>query len=947
MKVFVSNKLSNLSKALQQELFLNLNNPLDKRWVIVPSEDVKLSLYLDWLETSPVVTAIQTITYNELIRKIFPEIPSRMELALRIETALDEISELKSYLKDDSPIRKIELSMELSSLFLKYLERPPKELLAWIETEGWQQKLWKAVLGTSLPTSTARPLPGSFFFYHISTIAPYQWDVFSSMEISWFLFSPSEMYTGDLVSERQQSFLLRKAKTAVQEDLREYFEESPSLLSNWIGHGLPLFNFLEDADRIELFEQPEKSSALQSLQREWLTFEQEKSTPDASLQLHSAPTLLREVEVVWEIIQRLPFKPREILVLAPDIEPYAAAIEWVFKQRGGPFDYSIKGIQARTHSPLVQGLELLLSLPGYRFSLDAFRKLLVCAPFLKRFQLSVEKAQELISWMAEMHLRYDLSGPINSWSAALKRAMEGVVLSGSFDFSDTPLINCWIEITVLFEKELAPLLDRKKRSGEEWAALIERWIQAFFMTDEETDILSSLLATLRSEHLEGIFSYETIEYHLKAAFKSPSGSLHAARPETVRFTSLKEGAFVPAKALICMGMQAGSFPRLDPPSSLPLLKSPHRSLEDRYLFLQALSHAQEHLILTYVRSHPDDGKEVSPSPLIQELEKDREGLMTIHHPLSALDPSNYQASGYRSFSKLHYNLLFSPQKTEPPLPLAPIFKKTIDLRLLKKLARHPVQFYLEEGLGVRFPWEETDSEFLFSRLEMHRLRKASHKLSLEDLIDHLSKEGSLPQGAFKSVAVESIKKELQEYQAALAELNVDPQEVYSLELSPHAHQLTQLSEDYWVAPSLKIALLSGETLEIQGTLEAVTSKGLLFHGDESLEDLLKVWPLYLAAQNVLGNIPLLLTKKKTALTIPLENPQEALQRYLAYLQKSLQNPSPLLPAWGRRIFKGSEISANTDDSILLWAQQRNLLPPLDSWADEWRPYLQEALHELL
>ncbi|MBP7073879.1 MAG: exodeoxyribonuclease V subunit gamma [Rhabdochlamydiaceae bacterium] len=953
MKVFVSNKLSNLSKALQQELFSNIDNPLEKRWVIVPSEDVKLSLYLDWLQTSTVVTGIQTITYNELIRKIFPELPSKTELALRIETALDEMSELKTYLKDDSPIRTIELSMELSSLFLKYLERPSYELLEWIETEGWQQKLWKMLFGASLPTALVRPLRGRFFFYHTSSIAPYQWDVFSTMDISWFLFSPSEMYTGDLVSERQQAFLLQRAKTAAQDSLRDYFEENPSLLSNWIGHSLPLFDFLEDAERVELFKKPEELSTLQTLQREWFTFEKEESTPDTSLQLHSAPTLMREVEVVWEIIQRLPFKPREIVVLAPDIDSYAATIEWVFKQRGGPFDYSIKGIQARSHSPLLQGLELLLSLPSHRFSFEAFKKLLLCTPFLKRFQLSVEEAKELATWMTELHLRYDLSGPINSWNASLKRAVESLVLSGSIDFSDTPLMNRWIEMTLLFEKELEPLLDGKERSGEEWASLIEGWIKAFFSTDEEADILRSILATLRSERVQGLFSYETIEYHLKAAFKNPSGSMHASNPDTVRFTSLKEGAIIPAKAFICMGMQAGSFPRLEPPSSLPLLKSPHRSLEDRYLLLQALAHAEKHVIMTYVRCHPDDGKEVSPSPLIQELEKDRGGLMTIHHPPSALDPINYQASGYRSYSKLHYNLLFSNKKTDTLLPLTSNPKKNIDLRILKKLARHPVQFYLEEGLGIRFPWKEKDSEFLFSPLEMHRLRKASHKSSPDELIDNLSKEGKLPSGSFKSVALESIQKELQDYQSALMELNVDPKGIYSLELSPHAQKLTQLSEDYFVAPALKITLPSGEDIEILGVLEDLTPKGLLFHGDESLEDLLKIWPLYVAAQNILGNIPLLLTKKKTALTIPLDNPLETLKRYLAYFQKSLQSPSPLLPAWGRRIFKGDKIPASTDDTILLWAKQRNLLPRLDNldnwdnWVDEWRSSLHEALHELI
>ena len=115
MKVFLSNQLTELAEVLRQNLIDEVDSPLEKRWVIVPSEDVKLDLYLRWLKKSDVITGIKTITYSELIRKMFPELPSKMELALRIETALDSIGELKNYL--DNHLRKLDLSNELSSLF--------------------------------------------------------------------------------------------------------------------------------------------------------------------------------------------------------------------------------------------------------------------------------------------------------------------------------------------------------------------------------------------------------------------------------------------------------------------------------------------------------------------------------------------------------------------------------------------------------------------------------------------------------------------------------------------------------------------------------------------------------------------------------------------------------------------------------------------------------------
>ena len=88
--------------------------------------------------------------------------------------------------------------------------------MQWLENEGWQQQLWKKVFGKKLPTATVRPLDGSFFFYHISNIAPYQWEAFSKMDTSWFLFSPSQMYMGDFIPERQQKYFLRNVKEPVK-----------------------------------------------------------------------------------------------------------------------------------------------------------------------------------------------------------------------------------------------------------------------------------------------------------------------------------------------------------------------------------------------------------------------------------------------------------------------------------------------------------------------------------------------------------------------------------------------------------------------------------------------------------------------------------------------------------------------------------------------------------
>lgn len=954
MKVLVSNQLSILSDALYEKLFEA--SPLEKQWLIVQSEEMKLDLYLRWLKKRDVITAIQTLTYKDLVRKIFPQLPCQTELKLRIETALDRIQQtgdLKLYLKEGHLLRKLDLADEMSSLFLKYLRQPPEKLLKWLEAEGWQQRLWKEVFGKTLPIDQVRPLQGSFFFYHVEELTPYEWNVFSELKSWWFLFSPSQMYLGDFQTQRQQLYLLRQAKGGVREELSHYFEQDSPLLSNWGAAGRGLFRFFEEAETEELFVKPSGSSALKNLQIEWLTLEQTEKKKDLSLQLHSAPSLLREVEVVWEIIQRLPHEPQDIVVFAPDIQPYASAIEWVFKERGSSFDYTIIGIEAKTHSVLLQGFETLITLSQFRFSRELFAKLLLNPPFLKRFSLSLEEAKLLHEWMKEAHLRCELKEGSGSWEAALKRTVEALIQENdsiSIDFTDISLINRWIEITRKLEQTLEPTWDLKPRSAPWWADWIETVITTFFVADEGADLLNSILAPLRNERVEGLFLYPTIERLLLSTIKSRSGSIHRSKPQAVRFSSLNTSTMTAAKTIIVMGMQEGSFPRLDPSSSLPAFSMPNQAEKDRYLFLEALAQAQDSFMMTYSRCHPEDGKEMHPSSLVEELAKDRGGIETFHHPSSALDPSYYQPAQFHSFSSLHYKLLSakpSAKETRKPLPSVSLKSPIVDLRLLKKLARHPVQCFFEASLGLRFTWKETDPEFLFSPLEMHRLRASSLHFDIDDLIQKLDRQGKLPTGSFRSAALQSIEKDLTHYHQSLDQMGVDPATIFTIEMSPYCQSPINISSSHRIVPALQLTLPSGDIKHLQGTLEGITENGLLFHGDDSLEDLLKVWPLYCVSQALLGQTSLFLTKKGISQEITIDNPIGALERYVDYLQKNLCSPSPLLPSWGRRILKGGAPPTSSDDEVIAWAEKRDLLPAADQWADEWRSYLQGVVHELI
>jgi exonuclease V gamma subunit len=896
MKVFVSNDLRALGDGLCQEVFSG-GLPFEKKWIVIPSEEIKLALYLQALSHVEVVAGIKTITYRELMGKTFPQLPSKMELAFRLEMQLEPME----YLERGGIKRKLDFRDELSSLFLHYLERPRDEILQWLKKEGWQQRLWKRVFGDLIPTDQVHPLEGRFFFFHPTRMTDFEWKALCQMETSWFLFSPSEMFLGDFQTERQQQYLLANVKEEVREEFADSFEQDSPLLSNWGVCGRRLLQFFENEEMEELFQSQQEDSMLHCLQEEWRGLEKKESTKDYSIQLHSAPSLLREVEVVWELIQEL---PEGVLVLAPDIQSYQSAIEWVFAQRGG--SYTIRGLEARTICATLQGFETLLTLPKYRFAVDRFEKLLLCPPFLKRFKLTPEEAQTLLGFLSDLHIRCDLSG----WHEGLKRAVGQLATSHSFDFTDAPLLSRLIEMVLKIEKSFLML----PRTLGQWADFLQHLLETFFFVDEIPDVLNSVLLMLRNENIEGLFPFESIERAVQTAFSNRSGVSSKGALNGVHFSSLRPGTIVSAKTIILMGQQEGAPPKISSLAELPIINPAE---EARALFLEAICSAEEKLILTYSRFHPEDGKPVKPSSLVEELIKDRKEITTIHHSF----PISVQQK--------------IPHAHEPLTSLK--LNKIIEVSALKKLARHPIQFFFEQSLKVRFPFKKNHSEFLFSSLEIASLRKASLQSTTGQIIDELESQGKLPVGSFRSVACQTIEKELKEYHEALEKMNVDKESIFSLELTPYAEKLTQISKDQWVAPALKM-----EERWVQGTLEGVTPKGLLYHGEESVETLLKVWPMYCLAHVALGGASLFLSKKGQVAVPFIKDPHSALHRYLEYMEKSLKLPSPLLPAWGRRILKEGKIPESQEDEIVQWAHQRRLLPAAEEWMSSWGSYLSEV-----
>src|SRR3546814_1717187 len=101
---------------------------------------------------------------------------------------------------------------------------------------------------------------------------------------------------------------------------------------------------------------------------------------DPSLQFHACHTRLRELQVLHDRLRALledkrfdpPLQPREIAVLAPDIDPYVPFLGAVFggQGRGDTIPWAIADASPLADEPLAAAFLRLLSLPVSRFGVD-------------------------------------------------------------------------------------------------------------------------------------------------------------------------------------------------------------------------------------------------------------------------------------------------------------------------------------------------------------------------------------------------------------------------------------------------------------------------------------------------------------------------------------------------------------------------------------------------
>lgn len=582
------------------------------------------------------------------------------------------------------------------------------------------------------------------------------------------------------------------------------------------------------------------------------------------------------------------------------------------------------------------------------------------------------------------------------------------------DFSQGELLEKWIRLLHSLRDDLSPLKDRTLMVMDDWVnymvCLLENYFQPDFENAQSLKEYEDLKAQLEALHhssrffKETSFSFTSVKSHLLSLLQLQGLTYREDHLHAIQFCSLMPLRSIPAKVIAILGLQEGTFPRSGNHSSLNEMLgqektdySPSPVDYDRYSFLEALHSAQDYLLLSYQGYGKYDSKELQPSLVVSELlsyldkfymiqGKKISQRLIFKHPFDAFDEryfakekclSNFSQQDYRT-AKKYYEINKSPthcflnEFTRLEHPQLNIIENNsqIDLKNLISVARNPIKFYLNRVLEIYLQTDEDrklkiEEDLILSPLDKHVLKQIAIKKPIETVLNIAEKEGKLPFGLFKTVAINRFKEDVEEMHESLKKHSIDPTHIFQIEFCSSCSYPIQLDEDKWLFPAIVLSYENHYKLSIIGKLDHVTSKGYLALSKATLSDTWKVWPQFLLYCSAAKFSPqqlepqLILSQSREAKKAFFNDPEPYLKRFIDYYALCHQNFSPLLPDWIPFILENDALGLQNkmkqlfsesfgvyQNSDLRWILNKDHLPSSEKMINEWKSQAEELMGDL-
>jgi exodeoxyribonuclease V gamma subunit len=545
----------------------------------------------------------------------------------------------------------------------------------------------------------ARPetLPRRLIVFGISSLPQQALEALHALsrfsQILVFVHNPCRHYWADIIEDREllrieKARHRRKATIPPDLDPERLHQHVNPLLADWGKQGRDYIGLLYGYDQPEAYRKDfaeidlfadfstadRPGNLLQQVQQAILDLQplpdaeegrQIPATGDRSIHFHLAHSRQREVEILqdrllsfFEQIPRL--NPRDIIVMAPDIDAYAPHIEAVFGNlppsdpRYIPFTIGDRPEQASM--AMLLAVEKLLHLPESRMAASDVLDLLQVQAFRERFALAERDLPRLHQWIEGAGIRWGLSGEQrkgfglpagleqNTWVFGLRRMLLGYAVGVGDPWHDIEPFDEVGGLDAELAGRLAAMLEQLETywqalglpaTAGQWCQRIRSMARDCFQPSNSRDrlTLSRMEAFLVQWENACLDAGLTEALTLTVVRDALMGAMNEASMSQrflagmVNFSTLMPMRAIPFTVVCLMGMNDGEYPRRRQPMDFDLMAGPgryrpgdrSRRQDDRYMFLEALLSAREKLHISYMDRSVRDNSERTPSVLVAQF----------------------------------------------------------------------------------------------------------------------------------------------------------------------------------------------------------------------------------------------------------------------------------------------------------------------------------------
>lgn len=1022
------NKLETLSKKLSDLHRTPVGSIFEPETIIVQSRGMERWLRFQLADHLGIAANLEFPFPNAFISGAFKALLgnppfethfARDPLTWRIYDALDDSRSLlkdaglESILDDDDEhIKQYTFADILADLFDQYATFRPEWIESWeagksaVDGDGWQMAIYRNVSASCCsetrlaalraleksiqkPTLINHALPKRIALFGISSLPPYHLRIFlllsKIMDVHFFILNPCLEHWFDIVAADTAD----KRSLFAQEDIvRLHLEEGHPLLAGLGAQGRDFLNVLHNQESIidiPCFTENMGQGVLHYLQSRILHLSKDPfpfGTKDKTLKIHECHGKMREIQVLYDTLlahinSDPTLEPRQILVMAPNIEEYTQAIHAVFgnpEQSSLAVPYRISDQSIAAGNAWLSACQMLLDIRESRFTASDILRLLSNSAIRRAFDLSEEDVPRLSEWFRRLNAAWGLDknhkltlnlppDEANTFRWAADRLLLGYLMADDFN---QPAFSLWpasfvegdgAELAGNFSGFISALLSiyhelHGEKTAAEWALSFRRMIAQFALpeTAEEQLIvfrhLDNLVQSVNLAQQTKPIPFGVIRKYLKDRL-SKSLSSHGFLGAGITFCSMLPMRGIPFRVIALLGLD-NSFPRQSHTVSFDLMgkretrRPCDRSKEqdDRYIFLECILSARDALHLSYSLDLQDGVAKHMPSPVLGEL-KDYlskagdlplDGLdstICLKHRLQPFDPAYFSDTSDlpASFSEENAKLCRTLFSTTHELPQIESIPNGSHKKILEEISpdgfleffKNPSRYFVRHLLETSLP-RQTETPMDHEPFEIDPRLAASIRRAF------FTTDGNTHQDTLFNKAL--LSGTLPPQNAGLFEWNKLVSECKELSLQIDKFK----KQDQTLNPVIS---LSVEQIKIVGSLSGVYSSGqfiLLEPVRMTVWHKLKTWLTHLLINAEKGNTQTLLFCRQAAplCFMPPPNAVDLLSKLLFWAKTSQEKPLPFFPEisyeYAKARFHNATHEKALEKATYVWNNENQYLP---------------------